>query len=226
MKGDMTKEKFQAFEYSRLTNEHSNKRNLIQNPIHIHEDRSNYLHFIKDGIYHSEYQKYFTFCSGNEIVKSSQQYDIIHHYLIKSLRLNFFDITSPNSDTTIYFIPRHIKNINHSLEECEENNNEYYQIFVKGIHTPLYLKLSTKLYDDNCHQKRLFDIIHGISKRKILGLNYQHQLKTFEIDKVKNITKYEERFNSSNIPFYEYEFYGDQEYKNQILINQILVDLD
>lgn len=215
----LSKPKFEAFVRSKEPEEH---------PIMIHEDRSAYLHFFKNGLYYMNENQCFTYCSGADIHKSYFQFDQIYHYLMKHVHLNFFNLENQYSDTTVECIQKPLRSISSTFypeDSLEINDQEYFEVWIKGKNKPLYLGLNTRLYDNDGNQKPLLDIVYRLSgKRRLLGLSSQHQLTTYEIERIKNLTRDDEPIDILDTPFYSFDV--ETQCKLPVLVNHILVDLD
>lgn len=216
----LSKPNFESFVDARRTEE---------TPDLIHEDRSAYLHFVKNGNYQISDQHCYTFCSAADIKKSYFQFDQIYHYLMKHLCLNFFDLKNQSSDCSVRCIPSSIRSVTSTFypeDSLEMNDDDYYEVWFKELNQPLYFGLNSRLYDDNGNQKSLLDIIYRNPKRSVLGLNSQHGLRSFHIAKIKNVNREEEPITELDTPFYCYQVESESHEKLPVLVNHILVDLD
>lgn len=215
----LSKPKFEAFVQSKDQEDH---------PTMIHEDRSAYLHFIKNGLYHTTENQCFTYCSASDIHKSYFQFDQIYHYLMQNLRLNFVNLENQYSDTSVECLQKPIRSITSTFypeDSLELNDQDYYEVWIKGKHKPLYLGLNTRLYDDNGNQKTLLDIVYRLSgQKRLLGLSSQHQLTTYQIERIRNLNREDEPIDELDTPFYSFEI--ESQCRLPLLVNHILVDLD
>jgi hypothetical protein len=195
----------------------------------FNEPNSKYLNFIHDNIYHHDDEKTYAFCSASDLHRSYFLYDEIYHFLIKHLHMNFFDLkqTSSSSKVTCIETPVHsITSTFHPEDSLEINDQDYYQVWIRGFKRPLYLGMNTRIYDDNGNQKTLLDILYNFpGKRRILGLTSAHKLCSYEIERVKNLNRDLEPIDELDTPFYSYQIKSELS-KLPILIDHILMDLD
>jgi hypothetical protein len=195
--------------------------------ITIQHDPSVYLHNIKDGMYNLDNQRNIhTYCSLEKLRRLYYQSDSVYFYLLRNLSLNLFSSQSDNlSRNKIEYVCSTF----YPEDILEINQQDYYKISIRGSLQPLFLQQSVYLFDDTGHRGSILDIVHRMGKRKVLGLNDQHEFRTFEIERVENITSEDENITELDTPFYAIGIVRKAEGStrhNTVLINQILVELD
>ena len=196
----------------------------------VQHDPSVYLHVAKDGMYRFEFGTNDTFCSLDELKRTYHQSDDVYFFLMKNLNLNFFKLYYK---TNVERIPTRIKYITSTFcpeDVYEINLEDYYKIYIKDKRDPLYVQKSSKLYDESGNRKPLVDLVHRMGKRRLLGLDLNHRIKTFDIERVQNILP-EEDDSALTLepPFYEIGIETethDKEDSHPVLMDNILVHLD
>ena len=190
----------------------------------IQHDPSVYLHTVKDGIYYIDSQRnVHTYCSLESLRRIYHQDQYLIYYLLRHLGLNLFcSLGNSLSRSKVEYVsstfyPEDVLDIN-----CQD----YYKISIRGNVRPLYLQQTVHLFDDSGHRSSILDIVHRMGKRKVLGLNDQHEFRTFEIDRVENITSEDENITELDTPFYTIGVVRDLTSRSSVLMNQILVELD
>jgi hypothetical protein len=113
----------------------------------------------------------------------------------------------------------------------EINCDDYYKITIKNQHRPIYLQTTANLYDESGDRKSIIDIVHRMGRRRVLGLNDDHEFRAFDIDKVENVTPEDENISVLDTPFYSIGILRDvndyvKDSNHCVLIDQILVELD
>jgi hypothetical protein len=214
-KGKFTKESFHQYLQSKTRED---TQTIIEH------DPSVYLHAVKDGIYQIDYKRDIkVYSSLGNLKRLYHQSDSVYYYVLRNLSLNLFRdrAFSPIKEKVEYvsstFYPEDI---------LEINQQDYYKITFSKIVQPLYLQRSVKLYDESGNRKSILDIVHRMGKRKVLGLNHDHEFQTYEIARVENITSEDENITALDTPFYAIGVIRESKDNNCVLMNQILVDLD
>lgn len=234
-----------SFSYpkSKLTKE--NLHRYIENQFRedytpmIQHDPSMYLHVVKDGIYRMGHRNMYAHCSGEQLRRVYHQSDSVYYFLMKNLYLNLFSVheadkthgTGGRTGGRTGFDTRqtNIQYVCSTLypEDILEINQDYYKITIRDQHQPLYLQSSARLYDESGHRRAMIDIVHRMGRRRILGMNSEHEYQSFDIDRVENITSDEDNITVLDTPFYSIGIVKEvNERANTVLMNQILVDLD
>lgn len=189
-----------------------------------------YIHFVHNSVYQFQKSYAYAYLSGKDIERFYHQFEQLYYFLMHNLRMNFVDVGDQSSCGKVTCVPKHVNFVASTLrpqDVLEINNSDYYQVSIRGLKHPLYFSLDTKLYDDNGNQKSLLDILYRTGKRKVLGLSSDHELKTFEIENVKNLNLEEEPLDILDVPFYEFSvFQENPKDKLSVLMNHIIVDLD
>jgi hypothetical protein len=163
------------------------------------------------------------YINGRHFEKMFLQNEQMYHFLIKNLKMTFVNPTETYSNGVVSCVRESVNSI--SSFNCLEDDEDYYQIFIKGLEHPLYFSSNTTLYDSNGNQKNLLDILYRTEKRNILGLCKQHMIKDYEIIRFRNLNSEEDDLDILDSPFYKFCVSKENEHKT-LLINHILVDLD
>lgn len=196
----------------------------------IHEDRTSYFYNIRNGMYQITQNECFTFSSARDISRTYFQSDQVYHYMMKYLNLNLFHKSQIGSNCIMPHFQLPLQSVSSTFEpeDCLDMNiQDYYQVWFKGMNQPLYLCGDTKLYDNNNYTRTLMDIICQMGRKTVLGLTSNHELTSFDIEKVKNISQEDEPLDILDTPFYEFRVFNDPNIKNlSLLVNHVLVDLD
>lgn len=192
----------------------------------IQHDPSVYLHVVKDGVYDICNPRFnHTFCSLENLNRLSHQSDMLYHFTIRNLYMNFFSLDGkwkcePNAVKYITgtFYPEDI---------LEMNIDEYYELHIRNKNRPIYLQTCAKLYDECGNRKSLLDLVHRMGKRRLLGLNDKHEMEIFEIERVRNIIPEDDETSFIDPPFYSIGIIRNETKESRaILMDNILVSLD
>ncbi len=219
-----------SFSYARGVLNRSNFDAFMRNKSidRIQEDRSAYLHFVKNGMYHIS-DTLHTMCSTDQISRSYHKNDDVYFYLMQHLHLNGFQI----SGNKVECVPQKIKYVSSTFcphDVLDINLNDYYRVMIKNIHRPIYLQWGCKLYDENGNSKKLWEIVKPGKPTRVLGLTTDHKLKVYEIDSIHNLNPEDEPFDAMDTPFYEIgcekEEQEQEKGKLPVCIENILVELD
>ena len=216
----ITKQKFQTYISSQLTEEENSNR-LIQHEPYM------YVHSVKNGIYLSFNDHMFTYCSPMELKRIYHQSDQLYFYLMKHLKLNFFDLDKRIVNTTSQHM-EYVSTTSYYPEDILDINLNYYKIYIKGKYYPVYLQDDAKVFDETGQKKSIMEVVHKMGNRRLLGLNYNHQVQEFEIEKINNVNhEDEDDFTLFDTPFYSIGVGVLEPTKRTlpILIDNILVDI-
>jgi hypothetical protein len=238
-----------SFSYTRTKMTKSNLHKYIQSKLNhevdpfenphflVQHDPSHYLHIVKDGIYHLDNRNMVnTFCSINDLHRSYYQSNDLYFFILKHLRLNLFSINLNFSILPLHVPIQYVSSTYYPSKLHDVNLQDYYKIFIKHQHVPLYLRMDNRLYDESGSSRKLSNIIHSLGRRRIMGLNQDHQPQVFEIEKAKNVSAEDETQNFDT-PFFSIGLKKESidpktipsDYvtsKTSILVGQVLVDLD
>jgi hypothetical protein len=145
---------------------------------------------------------------------------------MKNLYLNQFSMGRQNS-LSIYGSPlKSVSTTFYPHDILEINLEDYYKIHIKGLFQPLYLQQNAKLLNESAESKNILEIVHRLGRRRILGVDPNHQIVEMEIDRVQNIA-YQEEENLIETPFFALGFIRDQQLQsNLILMDHVFVELD
>ena len=204
----------------------SSKHDSLQESI-VSPNHWSSLHFVKNNTYQYTDQQGFTFLNSKVFERAYFQYEPLYYFLLDKLKLNRFDLRRGNSNCLVTSIEQDMKYVCSSFHPDFESDDDYYQVLIKGSKNPLYFSLQTCLFDDNGNVKSLLDIVYRTGKRKILGLSSSHELKTFEIQSVKNLNSEDEPLDLLETPFYQIGVTVDENSDNlPVMCDHILVSLD
>jgi hypothetical protein len=215
-KGKLTKDNLHQYIESKTCEE---SQRIIQ-----HEP-SVYFHTIKDGIYNLDHQRNIhTYCSLESLSRLYHQSDSVYSYMLRNVSLNLFSVHGFR--LTFQEKIEYVCSTFYPEDILEINLEDYYKISIRGCLRPLFLQQSAHLFDDSGHRQSILDIVHRMGKRKVLGLNDQHEFRAYEIERVENITSEDEPITVLDTPFYAIGLIHDKSTRSSLLMNQILVDLD
>ena len=166
----------------------------------------------------------FAYINGRHFEKMFLQNEQMYHFLMKNLKITFVNPTETASNGVVSCVGEGVNFV--SSFNCLEDDQDYYQVFIKGFEYPLYFSSETKLYDNGGNQKKLLDILYRTERKRILGLCKQHMLKDYEIVRFRNLNSEEDDLDILDSPFYEFCVSKEHEDHRTLLVDHILVDLD
>jgi hypothetical protein len=197
----------------------------------IRSDPYHSIHVVKNGIYNIDNQdNIFTYCSPKELYKIYSKSEDLYGFLMQNLFLNFFKIEncisyySTHTFASVYAYK--IQNVSTTYYgQLDATIPDYYKIYVRGQFQPIYLQQTSKLVNENGEVKNIIDLVHQMGKRRILGVDHNHQIVEMEIDRVKNISYLDDE-STFQTPFYAIGFIRKSKQPSLILMDQVLVELD
>lgn len=212
-----------SFSYERFKITKSNFQTYLKkkHSEYIQQDPSIYLQVSKNGIYQFSYQDIQTYCRLSDLKRCFYQSDDVYFFLLKYLQLNFFDPCDQMKRVSQKL--EYISSTFHPEDILEVNQDDYYKVFIKNQHRPLYLQTSVGLYNESGHQKKLLDLVHQLGPRRVLGLNESHHPEVFCIERVQNVTPDDDELSFMDPPFFEI---GLNQERLPVLMDKILVDLN
>jgi hypothetical protein len=222
-----------SYDRKKLSNKKFQEYNDNQQLEHhfIQEDPKSYLNNIRSGTYQITAKDSFTFATAKDIRRTYFQSDSVYRFMMRYLNVNLFKKSQMGSNCVMKHVSQPLQSVSSTFypEDCLDiNASDYYQLWFKGMNQPLYLCGDTKLFDDTHHQRTLLDILCKTGRRTVLGLTSGHELTSFDIEKVKNVTQEEEPIDILDTPFYEFRIFDDHPNHKGLclLMNHVLVELD
>lgn len=215
----LTLNRFQAFMDSRTEENY---------PQMITEDRSAYLHFVKNNTYWIDEKNNtcYTNCSSAEIARTYFQFNEIYFYLMKHLSLNCFGVSDSNLDITKSRMLSVSSSFRHEYSvEGAYVSDTYYKVIFKDGGRPLYLNLQSNLFDHSGNKKSLLDIAYRLGTKRILGLNDKNEITSREIQKILHLDEDQEPVDFLDTPFYEI-LLEQTDGPQTILMENVFVSLD
>lgn len=185
------------------------------------------INTIKDGIYNIQDEVVHTNITLNELYHLNDKSSNLYSFVMKLISLDTFDFAGRMK----YVFQKPISFVCSSFrveDVLDVNINDYYEVYIKNKYQPIYLQEEALIYDESGISKKILDIAHQMRRRRVLGINDQHNVQEYEIERIVMKNPVDDMKNDFDVQFLEIGVeIGIKPSKNQpIIMNNIIVDLD
>lgn len=182
-----------------------------------------HINIVKDGVYNINDVWAHTNVTVNELYHLNDKSSNLYSFVMKLIHLDTIDFAGrmkyifqkPVSFVCSSFRPEDVYDV---------NANDYYEVYIKNKHKPLYLQEEAMLYDENGDGKKIIDIAYKMGRRRILGIDDLHRVREYEIERVLMKNPVDEMRNDFDVAFLEVGV--EKNMRQPIIMDNIIVDLD
>jgi hypothetical protein len=158
------------------------------------------INTVKDGIYHINDDWVHSFVNINYLYNMNEKSSNLYSFVMKLLQLDNVDFNGRMKNVfnnNICFLTSTFQ-----PEDClDVNLNDYYEVYIKNKHEPIYLQENARVYDEQGMPMTIFNLIHKFGKRKLLGIDKNQFVCEYEVSKVIVKNPVDEMKNVFDVPF-------------------------